>query len=387
LSQLFRADGNSLIPLVATGLIAVLFQPVRAQFQRGINRLMYGERDDPAAVAAALGRRLDVPLAPGAALRAIAETVASALKLPAVAITLRRGDAAIVARYPPGGTDAADPAAMHATHTFPLTYGGGTVGELRLARRPGESDFGPADRRLLADLARQAGVAVHAIRLSADLQAARERLVLAREEERRRLRRDLHDGLGPRLAALTLRLDTARDTLADDPRADALLGDLAARMAEAVADIRRLVYALRPPALDDLGLVGALRGAAESYGPAAPSIAVEAPDWLPPLSAAVEVAAYRIALEALTNAVRHAHASRCTIRLSVDAASEALSVAIEDDGVGIAPARIAGIGCASMRERAEELGGTCAIELLSTGGTRVFALLPRRAADGAREGG
>ena len=97
------------------------------------------------------------------------------------------------------------------------------------------------------------------MQLTADLQRSRERLVLAREEERRRLRRDLHDGLGPRLAALTLRLETARDVLADDPRADALLSDLAGRMQEAVADIRRLVYALRPPALDELGLVGALR--------------------------------------------------------------------------------------------------------------------------------
>src|SRR5205085_1627099 len=123
-------------------------------------------------------------------------------------------------------------------HTLPLTYQGETVGELRLALRPGEMGFGPADRQLLADLARQAGVAIHAVRLAADLQRSRERLVLAREEERRRLRRDLHDGLGARLAALTLRLDTAHDLLADDPRAATLLADLAERMAEAVTDIR-----------------------------------------------------------------------------------------------------------------------------------------------------
>jgi len=387
-SQLFRTEGFGLIPLVTTGLIAVLFQPLRAQFQRGVNRLMYGERDDPASVVAALGRRLDTPLEPGAALLVIAETVGIALKLPAVAITLRHRDGGFsAARYPPGDSAATGADRVHLMNTLPLTYGGETVGELRVAPRPGETGLGPTDRRLLADLARQAGVAVSAIRLSADLQAARERLVLAREEERRRLRRDLHDGLGPRLAALTLRLDTARDTLTADPRADALLGDLAARMADAVADIRRLVYDLRPPALDDFGLVGALRGAAEGYGSAAPCITVEAPDPLPPLPAAVEVAAYRIAQEALANAVRHARASRCTVRLSFDLANEALVVTIEDDGVGIAPERRAGVGSASMRERAEELGGSCVIQSPSGGGTRVCALLPCLAATVAHEAG
>jgi len=120
-------------------------------------------------------------------------------------------------------------------------------------RAPGEH-FMESERQLLDDLARQAGVAAHAVRLTADLQRSRERLVSAREEERRRLRRDLHDGLGPQLASLTLKLETARNRLTDDPLADSLLADLAKRTQAATADIRRLVYGLRPPTLDELGV-------------------------------------------------------------------------------------------------------------------------------------
>lgn len=378
---IFRTGGNLAISLVATGVVAILFQPLRGWLQRGANRLLYGERDEPYAVIARLGQRLGGTLAPDAILPTIVETVAGALKLPYAAIALwRAGVMTIAAEYPAAAAVVPRGFAVRALHTLPLAYQGERVGELRLALRPGETGFGPADRRLLADLARQAGVAVHAARLATDLQRSHERLVLAREEERRRLRRDLHDGLGPRLAALTLRLDTAHDLLADDPQAAALLTDLAERMAEAVADIRRLVYALRPPTLDDLGLIGALHQAAESYRPGGLRIDVEVrgpeDSLLPPLPAAVEVAAYRIAQEALTNVVKHAGARRCTIRLTFAAASWTLLIEIDDDGGGIATGQPGGVGLRSMRERAEELGGVCIIMPLPEGGTRVRVLLP-----------
>jgi signal transduction histidine kinase len=261
--------------------------------------------------------------------------------------------------------------------TLPLTYQGATVGELLVAPRAGEA-LGAQDRRLLDDLARQAGVAVHAVQLTTDLQRSRERIVTAREEERRRLRRDLHDGLGPRLAGLTLRIETARDRLAHDPVADKLLGDLSARMEDAVGDIRRLVYGLRPPALDDLGLVGAIRQVAGSYDPSGLEVDVDAPEALPPLPAATEVAAYWIAQEALTNVVRHARAGHCFVVIVFDDPADTLTVTIEDDGIGLSPERRSGVGLQSMRERGEELGGTLVIESLPTGGTRVRATLPCR---------
>jgi signal transduction histidine kinase len=378
-------SGSSLpISLVATGTVALLFQPVRERLQRGVNRLLYGERDEPYAVISRLGRQLEGTLAPDAILPTIVETVRGALKLPYAAITFDGAQGRIVATGTP----------VSNLLRLPLTYQGEPVGELLLApRAPGES-FSRSDRRLLDDLARQAGVAVRTVRLAdearrlaAELQASRERLVTAREEERRRLRRDLHDGLGPRLAALTLRLDSARDLLGHDPRADALLGDLATRTEEAVADIRRLVYALRPPALDDLGLVGALRQVADGYGPGGLRIAIEVPEEHGPalehLPAAVEVAAYRIAQEALTNVMRHAQASRCTVRLSLDENGGTLMVEIADDGRGIAPGQPAGIGLGSMRERAEELGGSCIVASAPGGGTTIRALLPCRLPSGA----
>jgi len=200
-------------------------------------------------------------------------------------------------------------------------------------------------------------------------------LALVGERDPQRL-----DGLGPRLAGLTLRLETARDRLKSDPETKTLLTELADRCRESVADIRRLIYGLRPPALDDLGLVSAIReGAAQTTAECGDlEVTVEAPAILPILPAAVEVAAYRIAQEALTNVARHAEARHCVVRLALDADGEALRVAIEDDGRGCDPDRPMGVGIASMRERAEELGGSWSIERLPSSGTRVGARLPLR---------
>jgi signal transduction histidine kinase len=366
LGRLFQTQGNVLISLLATGLIAVLFQPLRSRLQRAVNRLMFGERDEPYVVISRLGQRLEATLAPDAILPTIVETVVQALKLPYAAIGLMEDDTlTIAASY---GVEAV------VLLRFPLVYQNKQIGELVLAARsPGES-FSPADRRLLDDLARQAGVAAHAVRLTADLQRSRERLVTAREEERRRLRRDLHDGLGPQLASQTLTLTAVRKLLRQDPEAaEMLLSDAVTHAQQAITDIRRLVYDLRPPALDDLGLVGALREQLQQYRSSDVAFTLEAPEHLPPLSAAVEVACYRIVQESLTNVVRHAHASTCTVCLTL---GEPLSLDIIDDGIGLQPAYRTGVGLNSMRERATELGGTCVIEPIPAGGTRVCVRLP-----------
>jgi signal transduction histidine kinase/sensor domain CHASE-containing protein len=209
-----------------------------------------------------------------------------------------------------------------------------------------------------------------------ELQRSRENLVSAREEERRRLRRDLHDGVGPQLAALMLELETASDLVSDNHEASALMAKLSKRAREIVSDVRRSVHALRPPALDELGLVEALREGALQYGPADLRVSVENPEELSHLPAAVEVACYRIAQEALANVVRHARASHCSIRIRLDEDAGALSVEVEDDGRGIRDDDSAGVGMISMRERTEELGGWCTVESLAKGGTLVRALLP-----------
>ena len=218
-------------------------------------------------------------------------------------------------------------------------------------------------------------MAAHAALLTEDLRASRERLVTAREEERRRLRRDLHDGLGPALAAIGMRAGAAESLVREDPaRAAALLAELQAEVTTAVADVRRLVDALRPPAIDEVGLVGALRLAADRLdSPGAPQLVVEADGGLPELPAAVEVAAYRIGTEAMTNAVRHASAATCSLRL---VGGSDLTVVVEDDGRGMPSVPRAGVGLTSMRERAAELGGECRVEARPGGGTRVVARLP-----------
>ncbi len=374
LGTLLQARGNLLISILAAGLVAVIFAPLRDRLQRGVNRLMYGERDDPYVVLSRLGQRLEATLEPGAVLPAVAETVAQALRLPYAAIEVKENgerDGFTVA--------AAWGSPVDSAVRLPLVYQHEAVGQLVLAPRAPKEAFGLADRRLLDDLARQAGIAAHAVLLTADLQRARERLVAAREEERRRLRRDLHDGLGPQLSSQALTIDAVRALMRRDPdAAEALLLDLKAQAQDAVADIRRLVYALRPPALDDLGLLGALRETAAQYGQNGLRVSVEAPEELPSLPAAVEVAAYRIAQEALTNVVRHAEARGCVVSLELDDAS-ALRLEIRDDGRGLPDARAggrAGVGLSSMRERAAELGGSLVAGALPEGGTAVRVVLP-----------
>jgi signal transduction histidine kinase len=372
LGALFQTSGNLLISLFATAVVAVLFAPLRDRLQRGVNRLLYGQRDDPYAVLSRLGQRLEATLAPDAVLPAIVATIKEALKLPYTAIALdQEGQSIEVAAV---GTPTPNPLCL------PLSYQGETIGQLILApRAPGET-FTPVERLLLDDLAHQAGVAVAAVRLTADLQRSREGLVSAREEERRRLRRDLHDGLGPALAAHTLKVGSARALLSRNPAAaDSLLAELEGDIQTALADIRRLVYNLRPPSLDELGLIGAIRETTARYsarenGVGPLQIVIEAPERLPALPAAVEVAAYRIVQKALTNVVRHAQAKSCHVQLSLG--EESLGLEIRDDGVGLPPERQAGIGLTSMRERAQELGGTCQVETGPSGGVRVLARLP-----------
>jgi signal transduction histidine kinase len=370
LGLVFRSQGNPLISLAATGLVAVLFQPLREQLQRLVNRLLYGERDEPYVVLSRLGRRLEGTLAPDTILPTIVQTVAEALRLPSAELALVGEEPEMLVAY---GSNVAGMLAL------PLVYQGELVGELRLAPRAADEPFSPADRRLLDDLARQAGVAVHAVRLTADLRRSRERLVTAREEERRRLRRDLHDGLGPRLASLCLQLAALRNNQAHAPDVQSKLQSLKEQTQEAVDDIRRLVYGLRPPALDELGLTAAIVEQAQRYGQQSQlHVIVDAQDDLPALPAAMEVAAYRIANEALTNVARHAHAAACTVRLGVvrQRGHTVLEVEVTDDGTGFAAGARAGTGLLSMRERAEELSGVCTIEQLATGGTRVLARLP-----------
>jgi signal transduction histidine kinase len=364
LGALLPTDAPYAVTLLAIGVAALVALPLRDRLQRGINRLMYGDRDEPYRAIARLGERLE---ASQAVLPTVVATVAQALRLPYVAVSL----------------DTAEGQRTAASHgkpnkapllRLPLAHRGEMVGELVLAPRSADETFTAADQRLLNDLARQAGAAAYGVRLTGELQRSREHLVVSREEERRRLRRDLHDELGPTLAGSLMKLEAARSLLQTDTgAASSLLGELAAETRRAIEEVRRLARDLRPPALDELGLLVALREEAARFA-AQLSISVEAPDDLPPLSAAVEVAAFRIALESLTNVSRHSGAGRAWLRISN--ADGWLIIEVSDDGRGIPPTQRSGVGWTSMRERASELGGSCDFGPAPEGGTRVVARLP-----------
>ncbi|HEX6383368.1 MAG TPA: histidine kinase [Anaerolineae bacterium] len=386
LGGLFQSRSNLLVSLIATGLVAVLFQPLRERLQRGVNHLVYGERDDPYRVLSRLGQRLEATLEAEAILPTTVEMITQVLKLPYAALAVKQENGLTVAAA--CGTPGDWQGLLH----VPLLSQATMVGELLVApRAPGEK-FSASDQRLLHNLAHQIGPVVHTLRLSADLQQvasdlqrSREQLVLTREEERRRLRRDLHDGLGPTLAALALSATTIGDLIEIDPAAAVSLAkELEVEIRAAVADVRRLVYELRPPTLDELGLVAAIReramqysmprrGGGEAGNQGGLQVFVEAPERLPPLPAAVEVAVYRITLEALTNVTHHAQARNCSVRLTP---GDVLELEISDDGIGLPPTYQAGVGLLSMRERAAELGGTCIIESRRGVGTRVHVRLP-----------
>ena len=360
-------ETNLIVSFIATGVVAILFEPLRQRLQRGVNRLMYGERDDPATALTRLSQRLDSALAPDSVLQTIVETLAQTLRLPYTAISLLDEEPhfASTPSLPPPGL----------TH-LPLTYQAECVGELILAPRSYGESFSPADMKLINIIAQQAGHAAYTVRLNNDLQTSRERLVTAQEEERRRIRRDLHDGVGPTLASFSQRLDTAADLVNSNPQASIdLLKDIKGQVKNTVAEIRRLVYALRPPVLDEFGLVTSIREHVAQYtGPNGIQITFDVTEPMPPLPAAVEVAAYRIVLESFTNIINHAWATTCHIKVKTEV--DSLLIEISDNGQGMQANAHAGVGFVSMRERAAELGGDCDIENISGGGLLVRARLP-----------
>jgi signal transduction histidine kinase len=352
MASLFHAIDPTVFAFLATGLVALIFQPLRERLQRGVNRLMFGDRDDPLAVLSSLSKRLEVASEPGSILPSIVETVAQALKLPYVAIeAYRLQKVSVVAEY----------GILHENvERLPLIHQSEIIGQLVFARRSPYENFSETEYDLLRYIARQTGAAVHAAQLTADLRRSRQQLVTAREEERRRLRRDLHDGLGPSLASLTLKIDAARNKLTSDPlAADRLLVETKEQIQTALGDIRRLVFELRPPALDELGLVKAINAFVDQQNLDTIKVVIASDHVLTDLTAAVEVAAYRIALEGITNVIRHAHASNALVRLYPQNGN--LTIEISDDGIGLPEPIPIGVGLTSIRERAEELGGRLVI--------------------------
>ncbi|WP_426595082.1 sensor histidine kinase [Cellulomonas sp. McL0617] len=350
----FDVSDAAWLPWLAAAVVAVTFAPLRDGLQRAVNRVTFGRWDDPYAVLSSLGRTLEASAGTDAVLH---EVVVELGTLGLDRVEILDAQQRSLAGEPGGALD------------VPLVAYGRPVGTLRY--RPPVSPLRARDRRLLDDLARQLGGVLHARALTDDVRAALERLVLAREEERRRLRRDLHDGLGPALAGHLLRLDVIA---AEVPTGSPLADDVAALRDDVratVLDVRRVVEGLRPPALDELGLGGALEQAGRRLTLGTGVVLRVDVAAVGPLPAAVEVAAFRIAAEAMTNVVRHAEAHECVVL--VDRVGEQVRLQVRDDGRGLG-SPTPGSGLHTMRERAEELGGRLTV---ATGpeGTTITALL------------
>lgn len=362
-------------PIVATALVAVLAQPLHLRLQRAVNRMVHGDVRDPYTALAGLGSQLEAARDPAAVgeqvLPEVVSAVARALRVPYAALELR--DGSVVSRGTPSTGSTGSTAS---TVRVPLTYAGDQVGDLVVAERSG--GFARSERRMLDHLSRQAAVAVHGLLLGRDLQRSRELLVSAREEERRRVHRELHDGVGPTLASAALQVETARALVERDPDGAAVILDRAAqRLRGAVDDVRAVVHGLRPQPLDDLGLAGALTELGARFAGPGRTVTTEV-DPLPETSAAVDVAAYLVAAEALTNSVRHGSPRRVEVRLAT--ADGGLVLRVADDGPGVPAQARPGMGLRSMKERAEELGGRLATGPgLGGRGTTVELWLPMEA--------
>ena len=352
--------------VVTTGGLALVLEPARRWVRHRIDRAVYGERDDPAGLVRDVMAKVTTTVDIDALLPSLAMTVADAFRLDFVAIDMCEagGCRRLAARGEP----------TEQTETRALMSGDGQIGSLTLGWRDG-AGLRSRDRVALDDIVPHVALAVGMVRLTNDVRRSSLATVTAREEERRRIRRDLHDGLGPSLTGVGMGLRTVARRLErteTDPTTLALLNRLADEVQASVGEVKRIVRDLRPTALDDQGLAGALSEFVRSLDGVL-EIELDLPAHEPVLPAAVEVATYRIATEALTNVVRHAAAMSCRLRLEVN---DHVDIDVTDDGVGIGADQRAGVGLAAMRERATELGGTLAVAPVEPRGTRVHAVLP-----------
>ncbi|MGE5704060.1 MAG: sensor histidine kinase [Clostridia bacterium] len=359
-------DEYTLLNLVLTGMVALLLHSVRLKLHKGVNELVYGQREEPYAILSNLTRQMETVLANQSVLPVILEGVAQALDLTYVEIVM--ADEGTTKHRIIHGKPTSQ------TCQLPLIMQGEKIGLLVLGTNNLSNTLPPDKYYLLEDLVRQVAVTVHTDQLARELQKSRERLIHVREEERRRLRRDFHDGLGSILSSIPLRLDMVLNQPAASQNFSEILTEIKADVKEALGNIRSLVYALRPPTLDEFGLLYALRDMAKKFESDRMHVTISAVEPIGPLHAAIEVAVYRIVQEGMTNIIRHAGATQCVITLH--SRNQMLLLEIEDNGSGLPDHYLTGVGIRSMKERAEELGGTFAIESFPEIGTRIMVTFP-----------
>ena len=372
LSWLFNERLGFLPSIIAAGSIALLFHPIQQYMQKRINQMFYGQRDEPYEVISELGKGMENALDTESTLINFCESTATVLKLPYMGIWLDALDENPVA-------DSGDLNSEQIS--IPLRYESETLGVLRVGRRSNGEVFNHSETVLLNTIAQHISVICHNYLLAQALQSSRELIIKGREEERKRIRRDLHDGLGPTLASTALQLQTARQLLYTKPEAGAaILENLEAKMSTTLAEVRSLVHDMYPSVIDQLGLEEALRRELEKFSSQDLRVTLHVEGEIDHLAAAEEVATYRIIMEAVHNVHKHAKGLDCDV--SVYVTEYMLNINIQDDGVGFADIdpnstyRGEGTGLNSMRQRAEELGGQMRVAGLEPNGVLISVSIP-----------
>ncbi|XID94883.1 sensor histidine kinase [Paenibacillaceae bacterium WGS1546] len=361
---ILRKD-DVLVSLLSCGVVAILFHPIHIRLQRGVNRLVFGDPANPYDPLARLLAQMEAIGRKRSIWADVVQGTAQALSFPYAALFVGNASEEKAAEY---GN------APRTVTRIPLSWEGEKVGSLALPGRESLDRLSRENAELLRLLISQISFALHSARLAEQLKESKERLVYAREEERRRLRRDLHDGLGAQLASVLLKSDVIADLAEKDASLHRQIAGIQEGIEEAIKDIRTLVYALRPPVLDEFGLPFALKELAARFSAGGKEVQLALPESLA-LDEVIELAVYRIVQEALTNSFRHGEAARCRVELSVRE-GRSLHLVIADDGTGFkVDAAQSGVGIRSMKERAGELGGSC--EWVSTKeGTTVNVMIP-----------
>lgn len=344
--------------LFATATVALLTVPAYRLLAGRISRLVYGDRADPVRALSRL--RDDDPAASD--LETMVAAVAASVRSPHVAVV-----SAVGVRLAQTGAANGNP-----LDEVPLRHDGAQVGTLVVAWRTPADRFNATDRRVIEALATPVAVAVRAVRLSEELGESRARVIAVREGERRQLRNDLHDGLGPSLSGVALGIEAALKA-GDAEAVRRILRVLHGEVAGLVGEVRSLIEDLGPAGLERGGLVTAVRAQAEAVRALGGlAVSVDAGE-LPVLPGPVEVAVYRVAAEALTNVVRHAEARQAWVKLRAHHGGLSLEVSDDGRGIGAAPE---GVGRSSMAERIASVGGSLELTGRPGGGTLLRAAVP-----------
>ena len=346
----------SVAGVLAAGAVVLATTPV-VTAGRHMTRRWFGRTAEATAVADRFSGGVSANTAGTEALGVLAEVLREELRLGSVELAIDGLPSVVV-----GGPD--PPATIQ-----PLEYGQRKIGEVIVTARPGEA-LARADRQMLADIAHYVAVAAEAIRTSDDLHHAQHALETAHSEERRRVRRDLHDGVAPTLASIRLKLTAFRRATADHG-----LDDVVDQVTDTIREVRRIVDGLQPSVLEDLGLLPALQIlVADTRQAAGIGVALDAPTSLPELPADAANTAYRVVSEALANVMRHSHASRCTVRVALH--NGTLDVEVRDDGRGFEPNGSGGMGLRNIATRAALANGSATISSTLGVGTTVTLRVP-----------